>query len=282
MSPLPVTLLAADMEWAEFRWIVYGLAGLVIVFYVGMPLLVLTQQKFEARPKMIRFDVDDFDWPAEIDQLFTEAVDDLAESGFEVVDGLFLPSAVQNVKTALILLVNRTEKDAAMVTAMYAQPVSSGSLKTLYVEFSTQFDDGLVYDTNNSSQMSAFPQRADTELHQFVRVKDATTLYQIHQAILERDGRSRSQKVMRFDRDFGGDAVAFLQNAMAEEFDDAADIGYLKRVEGGNNFAPTLKGAFLMVWKELWPWKLIRQMQRNQKAQSLLADLNRTGIGIEA
>lgn len=274
-------VMAADFDWSEHGWIVYVPLGLLGFFFLVVPLIIFAQQKFEARPTMVRFDLDEYDWPAEIQQLFTEAVGDLTEMGFEIADGLFLPSAVQNVKTALVLLVNRTESDAAMVTAMYAQPVTATSIKSLYIEFSTRFEDDFVYDTNNSTQLNAFPPRESTQTHQLVTIRDARALYQVHQAIMQREGRNRSQKVLRIDRDFHGDAVRYLQEAVGEEFAAAADEGYIKLTSDGETYTPTIKGAFLMVWKELWPWKLVRKMNRNQEAQALLNDLAREGVEIK-
>lgn len=282
MTSTSILILAVDLEWSDYSWVVYTILGFVGVFYIGFPLLILFQQKFEARPKMVRFDVGSYQWPPEIDRLFTESVDDLEELGFEVIDGLFLPSAVPNVKTALVLLVNPQEMDGAMVTAMYAQPVTTGSLRTLYIEYSTRFDDGTVYDINNSTQMGSFPQRDHQVLYQLVKLKDAESLYRVHQGVMTRDGRSNSQKVIRLDREFGGDAVTFLQNAMGEEFTAAADEGYLSLSADGKHYKPTVKGAFLMVWKELWPWKMIRKMHRNQNAQTLMNELAHQGIVIDA
>jgi len=60
-----------------------------------------------------------------------------------------------------------------------------------------------------------------------------------------------------------------------------ADDGYLRLTSNGY-FRPTLKGAFLMVWRELWPWKMIRRHQRDRVASELLEDLNRQGNDIMA
>lgn len=280
MMTLPA-ILAADFGWSELSWVVYGLLGVVGFLYVLVPLLILTQQKFEARPRMIRFEREGYEWPEEIDRLFTTSVSELEQAGFEVVDSLFLPSAVQNVKVALVLLVNRTEQDGAMVTAMYAQPVTPTSLKTLYVEFSSRYDDDFVYNTNNSTQLSAFPTPDHVQTYQFVKVKSSAQLYQVHQAIMQRDGRSRSRKVLRLDRDFSGDVTAFLQAAMREEFDSAAEHGYVRLTADGERFVPTVKGAYLMVWKELWPWKAVRKASRNQRAKLLLDELAREGLNVE-
>jgi len=280
MSPC-IWQTLAELPGEPYRWVLLVLLGVIGFFYLAVPLLICGQQKFEARPTMLRFDVDEYEWPAEIQRLFVESIGELTELGFEVVDGLFLPSAVQNVKTALVLLVHPDEVDAAMVTAMYAQPVSASSLKTLYVEFSTTFDDGSIYDVNNSSQMGSFPRREEMHLCQLVKVQDVRSLYCVHQAVLRHAGRNQSQKVLPLDEQFDGDAVAYLQHAMEREFQAASEQGYLKRASDGRSYQPTLKGAYLMVWKELWPWKLVRKHHRDMQARAVLEDLAREGRQID-
>jgi hypothetical protein len=273
-------LFAAELDWIPFSGILFVLLGLAAFFYGIAPLILLAQQKFEARPRMVRFDLRDYEWPAEIERLFTEATAALRQEGFDIAECVFLPTAVPNVKTAVVLLVNREESDSAIVTAMYAQPVTATSLRTLYVEFSTRSDDDAVFDTNNSSQLGAFPQRERTDLYQFVRVADARMLYRLHAAILQRHGCIRSRRILRLDHQYRSDAVAWLQDSMIEEFEAAAQAGYLRLTDDRQFYRPTLKGAYLIVWKELWPWKMVRRIRRDQKAQALLADLQREGIDL--
>jgi hypothetical protein len=52
-------------------------------------------------------------------------------------------------------------------------------------------------------------------------------------------------------------------------------------MSNGKVYQLTLKGAFLIVWKELWPWKLIRRQQRDQQARAVLDDLAREGVEID-
>ena len=265
--------LAAGWEWFQFHWLLFFVCGLFGLFYFVAPLVILVQQRFEARPRMIRFDPRDFELPPEIDKLFTTSVADLSNLGFEVVDGLFLPSAVPNVQTALLLLVNRTDKDAAIVTAVYATSGSPSSAKSLYVEYSSRFNDGFEYNTNNTTHLPSFPARNKVKTLQLVEIADSAKLYRIHEAVMKSDGRSSSQKVLQLDREFGGDSVAFLQHGMQEEFESAAGYGYLSLTPNGEKYRPTIKGAFLVVWKELWPWKLIRKYQRSRRARSVLSKL---------
>ena len=62
----------------------------------------------------------------------------LAQQGFEIVTGMFLPSQVENVIVALIFLVNRQEKDGAICVAMHNN--APGMFQTqFHAEFVTRY-----------------------------------------------------------------------------------------------------------------------------------------------
>lgn len=253
-------------------WAISTVLGLVALVYVGGPLMIWWSQKLEATPQMVPFNPDEYDWPADIDELFSTAIDELGSSGFEVTGGVLLPRAVPNVQTALVLLANRAEKDVVMVTATIATN-NFASLRNLYLEFSTNFQDGFEYNTNNTDQLLAFPPEPHKRTYQFVQVKEPRKLYDVHQAILNANGRHCQQKVLKVDRQFGGDAIADLLDGIREELELATKRGYLRRTSDGQYYRPTVIGAILMTWKELWPWKAIRRMKRDRSAQAILSNL---------
>ncbi len=178
-----------------------------------------------------------------------------------------------------VLLVNREQRDNAMVVAMYATSISPDSLKTMYVEYATVDASGHIYDTNNSDQLSSFPCPEHKSLSQLPAVRDIETLYRIHHALLERDGVTISSKSYPLDSDWGGDVIEFLQESMRREFAEAEAAGYLRKASE-THYRPTIKGAFLIVWKELWPAKMIRRQWRDRAASELLNDLQRQGFEI--
>lgn len=257
--------------------IIAVVAAVIALPFVGLPLFILAKQRFEAKPKIVPFDVDDYDWPRDIDRLFKKTIPALEEEGFEVIDGMFLPSIVPNVKTALVLMANRAERDAAIVTAIFGMPVQPGSPKSLHVEFGTEFDDDHDVDTNNSKELSSFPTPPNTTKHFLPQVKSPHTLYRIHRALCDRHA-DRPRKRWSLDEKFDGDGARLLQYAVKKEFDLAVTDGYLSC--DGTYYKPTVKGAFLMVWKELPPWKPIRKMQRDKQANALLAELEREGVDL--
>lgn len=105
----------------------------------------------------------------------------------------------------------------------------------------------------------------------FWRIRDIRRLYCLHQRLSDRF-RQRGQPTLRMDTEFGGDAVQYIAKAVLEEtFRDQVGRGYL--AEGPNGFRPTIKGAWLMTWQELWPVKGLRRWRERQRAERLLVEL---------
>lgn len=249
--------------------------GLVALVYIGFPILILKTQRLEASPRLLKFEVDDYDWPREIKKLFTSSQKALEAEGFESVGGFFLPSAANNVKTALILFVNRESRDGAMATAMYGDQPDGP--RTLYVEFSTRFADGRTVNTLNSKTLGSFPTREGVTTTRLPSIKDARNLYRIHKALMQEVVGAKAKKVLKLDAEFGGDAAQYLQEAaFRESYEAAEEAGYIRLDFGGEHFVPTVKGAFLMTWRELWPWKMIREQQMRTTERKVLERLGRS------
>jgi hypothetical protein len=84
--------------------------------------------------------------------------------------------------------------------------------------------------------------------------------------------RQSGRPRLRLDTDFGGDATRYVAEAVLEEtFRDQIGTGYLAETAGG--FRPTLKGALIMTWQELWPLKNLRRRRERQHAERLLSEL---------
>lgn len=254
----------------EAVWIGGGLVVLTGLFYLGIPLLIFQNTQFEADPKIVPFDVSTQKWPKPIERLFNTAREALDEMGFEMMEGIKLPSAASNVRTVAILFLNRETRDYAMATAMHAVPFEPGGLQTLYVEFTCRFRNKVVVNTNNSHQLSGLPSRENVVSNWLPTVTDPADLYEIHLKIAD-DVQSRSQKILRHEVEFGSDMGAYVQAAISESFEDAARAGWLYLTSDGRYFRPTLKGAYLMTWGELWPMKMFRKGKRNSREREILA-----------
>jgi hypothetical protein len=239
--------------------------------YVAGPLLIHRTMKLSAEPRLIPFALDHPSLPPEVARDFETVTDQLGPAGFEPVAGLALPEQTPKVRAILLLLANRTTRDVAMVSAMYAENASGPPRRVFYVEFVSRFRDGTVVLTNNSPQPGAFGPRPTHTVGRFPAVKEADRLYRLHQALAER--HPSGVKVLRLDEEFAGDARTAVAASLVEEMEAQLTTGYLYLSPQDNVYRPTWKGAFLMTWKLMWPMKAIRRVLQEREAARLMADL---------
>lgn len=256
------------------EWL-YTLAGIafcvLLIPYVLGPILIFLTLRFRMPPTVVAVDPRVHPLPAEARQYLAEAYRGLTAEGFELVGTILLPDLVPNVKTLFAMYTNRATCDAAMSAIIVAQRGVGGELKTSYVEFIRRYDDGVVVQTNNSSELSAFKRLPGEFTTKFWQERDIHRLYGLHQLLADRF-RQRGQPVNRLDAEYAGDAVRYVANAVLEEtFRDQVRTGYL--AEESTGFRPSFKGAWIMAWQELWPVKAFRRCREQRRAEQLLAEL---------
>jgi hypothetical protein len=248
------------------------LAGLLLFPYLLGPIVIRFTLRQAAEPKLDPFDANDPHLPPEVARHFRRVAEALGPLGFDVVQALALPDQTPRVKAVVLLLANRAGADAALATVMYADTPEGTTLQTAYVEIVTRFRDGSVVQTNNSEVLSAFPKGPEKISTQFPTVRAADRLYRLHRALVERHG-SPAGKILRLDADFKGDAVAYVTAAIVEELEEQIGTGFMYPSDDRTVYRPTWKGAWLMTWGQLWPFKAIRRQRRDHKARRLLAEL---------
>jgi len=224
--------------------------------------------------KVVAVDPKTHPLPDDVRQYFHQAYLALTRDGFELVETMFLPLVVPNVETLLALYVNRSTCDMAMSTFLLAN-TGVQRMKANYVEFVTTSSDDVVVQTNNSRELGAFKPLPNEHTTQFWDIDDINRLYRLHGFLAEKHGRM-GQPECRMDTQFGGNAVQYVARGVLEKsFADQVGTGYLTRTAEG--FAPTIKGAVIMAWQELWPLKPLRRMRRKRQTLEVLGEFEPFG-----
>ena len=234
--------------------------------FVLLPVLILLTQKFQARPTMDELDLKAL--PKRTAGFLMDRTRDLIDLGFTEPTTIALPDPVPNVKGYLIVLVHRPSGDKAMATVLVGDDGLT-TLKTSYVEFSTRFDTGEVFDTNNSDQLGAFRPGRATTLTKATRVKDVTELYDLHRHVMSLTPPAGKPWVFP-----PGAAVDYLaEYAFEKTLAEQAARGWLRPVDGGRAYRPTVVGAYLMTWGLMPPASWVRKWRHARRTDRLLADM---------
>jgi hypothetical protein len=162
---------------------------------------------------------------------------------------------------------------------MYGDLPQGPRVQTAYVEFVTRLRDGTGVLTNNTEVLGAFPSRPHLTTGRFPMVQETGKLYRLHRALVDRNGSSAGA-VLRLDAEFHGDAVAYVSRILVEQLEEQIGTGYMYRAAGGKWYWPTWKGALLMTWGQLWPFKPIRIHLRTHRARQLMAELGHPEEGM--
>jgi hypothetical protein len=262
-----------DLLTSASGWAAVGLGVLAIAaafMYLGGPLLIYLTHKQSAHPNLVAFKPGVTPLPADVDHYFHGTSWALAQQGFEMVTGVFLPSQVENVVAALVFMVNRQERDSVIAVTLHNR--TPGMTTTMFhCEFVTRYQGGRVIQTNNAQPLNAFPIPPQCTNTYLPSVHDPVELYRLHQAVCRRHGTG--QKVLPLDEQYGGDALSYMATAIIEELDEAAKAGVMRLDVAAGAYRPTLSGALRMTYAELWPMKGIRLRQRAKREREILAEL---------
>jgi len=257
------------MSW----WVL--IPGLVALFYLAIPLLIWKTMRLEATPTIQRIDPAELPLPSDVQQHLDAVYAQLRGLGFESRSTLLLPSATPNVISLLRVFVNPTQKCSAMANSMISRTKTENGEQVRhhpYVEFTTRYQDGQIFNTHNSAAGGSFPPAPQTQTTRVPWILDVTKVCRIHDAITTaKCGGAR--KVLRLDESFAGDEIAYLQACMKEEFENATKAGYLWLRRNGTAYLATVRGAYLMTWKELPPIKQWLAWQRRAQAERLLREV---------
>ncbi len=266
---------------------------LPIVYVFGLPLIALATFRTQAKPTFERVE-EGLVLPDEVGHYLEVARAHLLRLGFEELDRLYLPYQMANVKAILRLYVNRVERDSAMAVVLYGLIGQRWVLKMKYVEICRRFRDGTEVDTRNAKEIGSFPIPPYKTAIPAPWLRDIADLYGAHQAISNLVGGGKEGE-LSLDSSYHGDVPAYLSAGMIEELEDACHAGYLRRsatdgpgieiAEDDDNpfrspasplpsahYRATVKGACMMTWNELWPFKSLIRARHYRRARWLLAE----------
>lgn len=252
--------------------VLLGITALVVgVPYVLGPILIFASLRFRMPPTVLTIDPRQEPLPASAREYFDRAYAALTADGFQYVATIGLPDMVPNVRTIFAVYTQRESGDLAMSAIIVGDGGMMSELKTSYVEFVRRYDDDIVVQTNNSRQLSSFKSLPGEHTAKFWDVSDLRRLYQLHCKLAEKF-RQRGRPVNALLSRHGGDAAEFVaQTVLHDTFQKQIATGYLAACPEG--FRPTPIGAWIMTWKELFPFKQLRMRSEKSKADRLLAEL---------
>ncbi len=264
-----MTLLLAD-HWVVENWVGI-LAAAVAIYVFGVPLLVLGQFHHEAHPTVQRVEPHMLPLPEPVAEHLNAVAACLEPEGFEARGVFLLPHPAKNVSVFLALFVNQSTVETAFAVSAVAR--GDGNVVVAeYVEINTYFTTGREINTGNLTDVPAYRAPRNTLTTHVPWIADPVELCEIHRAIVSAKGDSAPTE-LRIDTQFDGDAAAYLSGLMHEELEAAVHDGFLRLDGGGAHYRPTLRGAYLMTWKQIPPFARFVMRARDRRSTQVLEDV---------
>ena len=242
------------------------IVGIVALWYVIIPRMVWKELEPQAAWQMEPFDPGLHGTGAQASAFLANSVGSLTARGFRQVGDLVHRGQITN--TRVIILTHPDDHLVATVVVLATERVSNIAM----VEFTAELVSGTVFDVNNSPTVSTFAKTPDHVTYRLPSVRDPARLHEIARTLLRRDFGSAAVR----QRDVG-DPAAFLKEATDREYRRQVGTGYFRFNEGTGRYSVTLKGAYLMAWKLMFPFKAIRAALQSRKGRSVLRGLGMDG-----
>lgn len=251
-------------EWWQDSTLVYWIVGFVLFYYLGSPVMIYFNVNMAAMPPSEELDMQSLD--PQLAQFLMEKTNALFDLGFDEPTMLHLPQPASQVNGYMILLVNRTAGDMALVTALIS--MQAQARQTCYVEFVTSYENQHSLNTQNSSELPAFAPRPLAIRTQVPSLTDVTELYRLHQWMTKKAGIASRKEVYEPEQ-----ALHYLKyHCFKEGYDEQVKRGLLRYDAGHDCYRFTLKGAYLTSWGQLQPMKYFRTVAMRKREQAVLAE----------
>lgn len=234
--------------------------------YVAGPLLILFVQKQPAEPRIVRIGADRV--RPELAGYAQHVAGGLATQGFSPAAYLWWPNPEGGVDTQLLLFTDPSSKESAAAIDMRSTRAGAEHVAWTYLEFCTEFVNGESICTNNCGIASVAKFDPLKRVSNFPAVRNPLALYGAHRRLVER----HAPPAARFIPTPGTEHLHVAYTS-GKSFARQVEFGYMYLDDSSGNYRPTLKGAFLMSWKLLFPVKQVREALAKREAAETLRSL---------
>ncbi len=243
---------------------------LVAFFMIVLPLIAWLRMGEDAAPRFEPFDATKYPNPPEVAAFLRDNVAGLEGAQFRQVADLARSSGGLFLLVTRVVLLQHPEGETATIAMMYSE--KTGAALPM-VEFTAELPDGRMLDVNNSVTIPIFAPRPGREVYRFPEVRDPLRLHKIYGVLVRRQFGSSTLR----QRDIASDPARFLAEVMDAEHRAQMEAGYYRFDERARRWRPTLRGAFVMTWRMLPPFKQIIKAGVRSRARRALGEIAMDG-----
>jgi hypothetical protein len=239
-------------------------AYLLIALYVYAPLKIRKRQTKDIDPVYEPIELPQL--PADVANAFESAARTLAPCGFAARGHLRCRVFNTGQDSYVSIWVNPSTSDSAQIIGVRTPSPLTGGVKIVcLVTFRSEYEDGTSIVTTNSPSSGCFPRDRRVSGVRCPGVWDLALLYRFHRARVERERGSRSVTLERVQ-----DPISRMRFEYEDTYQRLIQAGYYSLDAARRCYVPTFKGAYLMAYRLLPPFKQIRKLRMDADADRAL------------
>ena len=240
-------------------WLVGLLSTLFVLLYLVAPLVVMASIKAK-RACPINL-IPEEEVPQAVRSLWYASAPQLEKLGFGDAVHLCIEGPVGEMHNYLQIQFQGNGQTLISQTAIMT---TDGRIQTSYDEFMTSYSGDRSILTQNSKMLGGFADVPEKRVASFAGEKDLAALHSAHLKHL---------RLHPFGAPTPQGATGLfevIERSLRLDFERQVERGYFKLSSDGTVFQPTVKGAFLMTWRQLQPWKTLQKLKRRQLCKTIL------------
>jgi hypothetical protein len=244
-------------------------AYLIVALYIVAPLRVIRKQAMDIQAGFEPIELPEL--PTDVCNAFYTASQWLAACGFTALGHLRKHRTASGQDSFVSVWVNHSSADSAQIIGIRTPWPTGGVRITTVLAFRTEFSDGTSIFTTNSKSGSVFPPDPRVNGIRCPGIPEVAKLYRVHRALVEQDRAGRTSTLDRVK-----DPLSRMNDEHRNTHERLIRAGYYRIDEASQRYVPTMKGAYLMTYRLLPPFKQIIRRRKNRKTARTL---ERLGFG---
>lgn len=261
-------MILAVTNRPPMMWSIIFVAIFVLIFgYRLLRLYIIGPLRSRGRPIKAAFDRTEIsleEIPSPAKESVIEIAQMLAAAGFTAALHLRSSNPTPNTDGYESVWLSTSDETIASILVTQLRR-EKGPRTRIMCGFATELDDGTSISTSNSGSQGVFVRNPRVDSVRWPGVKPLEFLLQLHRARVARLKGSRSAIPP-----VAKEMAAKLEREHRETMERQVTAGYFWHDTANYVYRSTLKGAFLMRWRLLRPWKEIAYSRNERKLRTEL------------
>ena len=241
---------------------------LMTAYFIGWPVLLYVSLKITANPTLQPARLSDF--PPEIIHNFIEKTERLAADGFKSLHEYLLGSDDPDTQTALATLAHPETGDRITLIALLLRFGDEWRALTQWMEITTRFEDGGRICSSNYLEPDWFTPPPNKRMCRFPTEQDPRQLVKLHRRAVACFAPDAPPAYIPLT----ADSADLLLKDFREDCENQIHAGILTLDSRDNGiYHPTLRGAFRLTWRLLFPFGAVRLLRDRARTAALLTQM---------